>query len=569
MPIILGLNINHADSSACIIKDNKLVFAIEEEKLNRKKHWAGLPILAIKECLKYANIKEEQLTNVSLNTNPLSNLPQKSIYFLKNYILGSKKKEIFLRLKKKLTIKDELSREFNFSKKIKIDYIDHHLSHIASTYYPSNFDHAICISIDGFGDFASVVIAEGKGSKINIKEKIFFPDSLGIFYEMMTQLLGFENFGDEYKLMGLSSYGQPTYKEAILNTLFEDSKTFKLNKKYFAHTDKNFSYKFDGIPSQNKIYKDEIFNFIKKEDIENDKENLAASIQSVYEEFFFQIIKRAKELIKSDNLCLAGGCSLNSVANGKLDESYGISKLFIPYAPGDAGGAIGSALVSSYKQQEQKIDNLQSPFLGPNFLEEDIKKFITTIDQSRIAVRKMNESDLLGFVAKEISNSKIIGWFQGKMEFGQRALGNRSILADPRNKNIRDIINQKIKRRESFRPFAPSVIENYKNEWFEFQISNNHYMESVIKIKPDKKDIVPSVVHVDGSCRVQIVSEKTNLLFYKLINKFYDLTGVPILLNTSFNENEPIVCNIQEAYNCFYRTDMDVLVLNKFMFLKK
>ena len=296
---------------------------------------------------------------------------------------------------------------------------------------------------------------------------------------------------------------------------------------------------------------------------------MAASIQSVYEEFFFQIIKRAKELIKSDNLCLAGGCSLNSVANGKLDKSRGINKLFIPYAPGDAGGAIGSALVSSYKHQEERINNLQSPFLGPNFLEEDIKKFISTIDQSRITVRKMNENDLLEFVAKEISNSKIIGWFQGKMEFGQRALGNRSILADPRNKNIRDIINQKIKRRESFRPFAPSVIENYKNEWFEFQISNNHYMESVIKIKPDKKDVVPSVVHVDGSCRVQIVSEKTNILFYKLINKFYDLTEVPILLNTSFNENEPIVCNIQQAYNCFYRTDMDVLVLNNFIFLKK
>ena len=569
MPIILGLNINHADSSACIIKDNKLVFAIEEEKLNRKKHWAGLPILAIKECLKYANIKEEQLTNISLNTNPLSNLPQKSIYFLKNYIFGSKKREIFLRLKKKLTIKDELSREFSFSKKIKIDYVDHHLSHIASSYYPSNFDHAICISIDGFGDFASVVIAEGKGKKINIKEKIFFPDSLGIFYEMMTQLLGFKNFGDEYKLMGLSSYGRPTYKEAILNTLFEDSKTFKLNKKYFAHTEKNFSYKFDGIPSQNKIYKDEIFNFITKEDIENDKENLAASIQSVYEEFFFQIIKRAKELIKSDNLCLAGGCSLNSVANGKLDKSHGINKLFIPYAPGDAGGAIGSALVSSYKYQEQKIDNLQSPFLGPSFSNDDINKFISTIDQSKITVRKMNENELLEFVAKEISNSKIIGWYQGKMEFGQRALGNRSILADPRNKNIRDIINQKIKRRENFRPFAPSVADDLKNEWFEFQISNNHYMESVIKIKPNKKDIVPSVVHVDGSCRVQIVSEKTNILFYKLINKFYHLTGVPILLNTSFNENEPIVCNIQEAYNCFNRTDMDVLVLNNFIFLKK
>jgi carbamoyltransferase len=384
----------------------------------------------------------------------------------------------------------------------------------------------------------------------------------------MTQLLGFENFGDEYKLMGLSSYGKPIYKEKILNTFFIKNKFFKLNTKYFAHTEKNYSYKFDGIPSQAKIYKDEIFNIIKKKDIETDKENLASSIQSVYEEFFFKIIKRAQVLIKSDNLCLAGGCSLNSVANGKINKTHGIKKLFVPYAPGDAGGAIGSALVTSYKNKNQKIDNLQSPFLGPNFLDEDIKKFISTIDKSKITVREMNRSDLVEFTAKEISNSKIIGWFQGRIEFGQRALGNRSILADPRNKNIRDIINQKIKRRENYRPFAPSVIENYKNEWFEFQISKNHYMETVIKIKHDKKNIVPSVVHVDGSCRVQVVSEKTNFLFYELIKKFYELTGVPILLNTSFNENEPIVCNIEQAYSCFSRTDMDILVLNNFVFLK-
>ena len=569
MPIILGLNINHADSAACIIKDNKLVFAIEEEKLNRQKHWAGLPILAINECIKNAGINADQLTDISLNTNPLSNFSQKTIYFTKNYIFGSKKKEIFSRLKKKIAVKKELSKEFNFSKKLKVNYIDHHLSHIASSYYPSNFDNSICISIDGFGDFASVVIAEGKESKIYIKEKIFFPNSLGIFYEMMTQLLGFKNFGDEYKLMGLSSYGQPTYKELILNTVFEDSKIFKLNKKYFAHVDNNFSYKFNGIPKQSQIYKDEIFNIIKKKDIETDKENLAASIQGVYEEFFFKIIKRAKELVKSDNLCLAGGCSLNSVANGKLNKSHGINQLFIPYAPGDAGGAIGSALITSYKHENKKIENLQNPFIGPNFSNIDIEKFISIIDKSEITVRKMDESELLKFTAKEISNSKIIGWFQGRMEFGQRALGNRSILADPRNKNIRNIINQKIKRRENFRPFAPSIIEDFKNEWFEFQISNNHYMESVIKIKPDKKDIVPSVVHVDGTCRVQIVSKNTNILFFKLITKFYELTGVPILLNTSFNENEPIVCNIQEAYNCFERTDMDVLVLNNFIFLKK
>ena len=380
MAIILGLNINHADSSACIIKDNKLVFAIEEEKLNRQKHWAGLPILAIKECFINSNIKADEVTDISLNTNPLSNISQKSIYFIKNYIFGSKKKEIFSRLSKKLKIKNVLCKEFGFTKKIKINYIDHHLSHIASSYYPSNFENAICVSIDGFGDFASVVIAEGKGSQILIREKIFFPDSLGIFYEMMTQLLGFNNYGDEYKLMGLSSYGQPTYKEIIFNRLFDKSKILKLNTKYFSHIDKDFAYKFNGIPKQNQIYKNEIFNIIKKEDIEVHKENLAASVQAVYEEVFFKIIKRAKELIKSDNLCLSGGCALNSVANGKLNEMHGIKKMFIPYAPGDAGGAIGSAIITSYKYQNKKIENLQSPFIGPNFLDNSVDKFISTIE---------------------------------------------------------------------------------------------------------------------------------------------------------------------------------------------
>jgi len=569
MAIILGLNINHADSSACIIKENKLVFAIEEEKLNRQKHWAGLPGLAIKECLINSNTKAGEVTDISLNTNPLSNITKKSIYFIKNYIFGSKKKEIFSRLKKKIRIKNVLCKEFGFTKKIKINYIDHHLSHIASSYYPSNFENAICVSIDGFGDFVSVVIAEGKGSQIHIKEKFFFPDSLGIFYEMMTQLLGFKNYGDEYKLMGLSSYGQPTYKEIIFNRLFDKSKILKLNTQYFSHIDKDFAYKFNGIPEQNQIYNNEIFNIIKKEDIEVHKEDLAASVQAVFEEVFFKIIKRAKELIKSDNLCLSGGCALNSVANGKLKEIHGIKKMFIPYAPGDAGGAIGSAIMTSYKYQKKKIENLQCPFIGPNFSDNSVEKFISTIDKININIIKLTENDLLEFTAREIANSKIVGWFQGRMEFGQRALGNRSILADPRNKNIRDIINQKIKRRENFRPFAPSIIQERNNEWFEFQISNNHYMETVIKIKPNKRDLVPSVVHVDGTCRVQIVSKTTNVLFYKLIKRFYELTNVPILLNTSFNENEPIVCNFQEAYNCFDRTDMDILVLNNFIFLKK
>ncbi len=565
MSIIIGINAFHADSSAAIFKNGELLFAIEEEKINRQKHWAGFPEESIKKCLEYANIDASLVSDVSINSNPTSNLNKKIPYFLKNYLFGIKKREIFKRIKNKFNIKKYLTKNLNFNNNIKIHYIDHHLSHIASSFYPSNFEESLALSIDGFGDFSSLNIAKCKIGEIKILHKIFFPNSLGIFYEMMTQLLGFKNYGDEYKLMGLASYGQPIYFENLKNNLFKNSELFELNCEYFNHTKKNFLYKFEGLPKQNEIFSQKIYNVFTKEQLENEKKDIAASTQKIYEYFFLKIIKYGLSLYESKNLCLSGGCALNSSANGKIKENLDIEKVFIPYAPGDGGGAIGSALiVLKNKFSTIKFTNLQNPYLGPKYDDKYINLIIKKIPKENFNINYFDENDLCDLVAKKISNGRIIGWFQNRIEFGARALGNRSILADPRNPNMRDILNIKIKRREKFRPFAPSIISDKKNEWFD-QDYFNSYMEVVLKIKKNKKPLVPAVTHIDGTCRLQSVDKLSNRKFYKLIESFFNITGVPILLNTSFNENEPIVSSPEEAVDCFLRTKMDDLVLGNYI----
>ncbi len=574
MSIILGINCNHADSSACIIKDGELLFAIEEERINRIKHWAGLPFKSIDACLKHTNINLSDITDIAINTNPLSNIHHKIIYFFKNYIFGKKKFEIAERLKKKLTLKSEINNFFkpkNLSNKIKIHYIDHHISHIASAFYPSKYEKAVGLSIDGFGDFCSVSIAKCENDKINIIKKEFFPNSLGVFYESFTQFIGFKNYGDEYKMMGLSSYGKPKYYEKILKSLFKKKTGIKLNLKYFNHANKNYSYKFQGKPVQNNLFNNNLkklfdTNELNVETISDFQKDLASSAQKIFEDKLFEIVKEIKKLNYSNNLVYAGGCALNSLANKKLHESKLFENIFIPYAPGDGGGSIGAALYIQKKKNKTTLSNLTSPFIGPSFSNEEIKKIIS----SNKEINKFNyeiidnKDNLYSKIAKYIFENKVIGHFNGKMEFGARALGNRSILANPCNPQIKDIINKKIKRRESFRPFAPAILYENKNEWFE-NTKLNEYMSSVEKISKNKREIIPGVTHIDGTGRVQTVTKKMNLDFYMLIEKFYEISNVPIVLNTSFNENEPIVMNPDEAVNCFLRTDMDVLVLNNFI----
>ena len=573
MNIILGLNCNHADSSACIIKNGELLFAIEEERINRIKHWAGIPCASIEECLKNTNIDLSEITDIAINTNPLSNLHHKVIFFLKNYLLGKKKFEIAERLKKKFTIRKEINNFFapnKLSKKTKVHYIDHHTSHIASAFYPSNFKNAIGLSIDGFGDFCSLSIAKCENENINITKRIFFPDSLGVFYETFTQLIGFKNYGDEYKMMGLSSYGVPKFYQTISKNLF-NKKKIQLNLKYFNHADKNYIYKFEGKPKQQDMYSEDLkklfnINELNINNIGDLHKNIASSAQKVFEEKLLEICREIKNLNFSENLVYAGGCALNSLANKKIYDSNLFKNIFIPYAPGDGGGSIGAALYFLKKNKKNKLSNLTSPFIGPDFSNNQIKNIILNNKE----INKFNyefienKNDLYTKVSNYIYENKIVGHFNGKMEFGARALGNRSILANPCNPNIKEIINSKIKRRESFRPFAPAILYEKKTEWFESK-NFNPYMSSVENILKDKQKIIPGVTHIDGTGRVQTVTEKVNNNFYLLIKKFYEISNVPILLNTSFNENEPIVMSPQDAINCFLRTNMDVLVLNNYI----
>ena len=578
MTIILGLNCNHADSSACIIKNGELLFAIEEERINRTKHWAGLPVLSIEEALKYTNLDINQITDISINTNPLSNINQKLKYFFKNYLFGEKKIEIFRRLKKKVDLKNDLKKYFNpkkLNKDLKIHYIDHHLSHIASAFYPSKFNEAVGLSIDGFGDFASICVAKCNEDKIQIIKKYLFPHSLGVFYESFTQLIGFKNYGDEYKMMGLSSYGKPEYYDLILNNIFEKNEKFNLNLKFFEHTNKNFSYKFEGQPNQKNLYNENLekllnVNELKIDNITDIHKNIASSVQKVFEQKLIDICIEIKEMNISNNLIYAGGCALNSLANNKIRNLNYFKNIFIPYAPGDSGGSIGSALLVQKKiNQKVNFKNLESPYIGNSYTSKEIQEVINSkIDSDKFKIKIFeNKSKLFSEVAKLIYENNIIGYFNNRMEFGARALGNRSILANPCNPNIKEIINKKIKRRENFRPFAPAILENEKHKWF-LQNNKNPYMSSVEEIKNEKRNIIPSVTHIDGTGRVQTVSEEINKDFHDLIFEFYKISKVPILLNTSFNENEPIVMSPDDAINCFLRTKMDVIILNNFMIIR-
>ena len=575
MSIILGLNCNHADSSACLIKDGELLFAIEEERLNRIKHWAGLPVKSIEECLRYTNINIDEITDISINTNPISNLTKKAEYFIKNYLLGNKKYEIYKRIKKKISLRHEINNYFmpnKLQKNLKIHYIDHHISHIASAFYPSNFEDAIGLSIDGFGDFASICIAKCDKDKIKIIKKIFFPHSLGVFYEAFTQLIGFKNYGDEYKMMGLSSYGKPRYYELILNHIFKRNKKLELNLKYFNHTDKNFSYKFEGKPNQNDLYSFELEKLLEIKNLNIDSisdthKDLASSAQKIFEIKLLEICLEIKNMNISKNLVYAGGCALNSLANKKIFDSNYFKNIFIPYAPGDGGGSIGSAVYSYKKLNKNKVvKNFISPYIGSSYTNEEIEKTIKKkLNTEKLKIEfNDDKNQLFKSLAQLIFDNNVVGFFNGRMEFGARALGNRSIIANPCNPNIKEIINKKIKRRESFRPFAPAILENEKNNWFNGN-KKNPYMSSVEEIKLDKRATIPAVTHFDGSGRVQTVSEDMNKDFYDLINSFYKISNVPILLNTSFNENEPIVMSPTEAIDCFLRTEMDVLVLNNFI----
>jgi carbamoyltransferase len=574
MTKIIGINCYHPGSSACLIENGKIINFFEEERINRIKNWSGFPEQSIKLILKNNNLDANDIDYYSFNSNPYNFFWKKVFFSFKNFNFSN-----FLNKTKKFKKKIFTPKFINSKKIIRVD---HHLSHICSSLFLSKFNECALLSLDGFGDFCSASIGYFKNNKIEIHERIFFPNSLGVLYHAVTQYLGFNNYGDEYKVMGLSASGNPVYKnyfEKIIksnkNKYFTDTSFFNFHKNIVDLT------KEDGFPRFNKLYSkkfEKLFNEIKylEKNDEVFKANLASSVQYFFTNKVIDLINYISRKYKSKNLCYSGGCAMNSLTNGQIVSKTDFKNVFISHSPGDSGGAIGSALYVEYKENgisniKKNINNNSSPFLGLDYTNKQIKNFINEnkkLKKINFKLRLLNEKNIYDIVTDKLINKKIIGWFQGRMECGARALGNRSLIADPRNKNIKNLINKKIKLRENFRPFAPAILKEFSKKWF-YNAQNCEYMSFVFKFKESKIKYVPGVVHVDGTGRLQTVDKKINKKFYYLIKNFYNKTKIPILLNTSLNENEPIIMNPNEALDFFIRTNVDIVVIGNYLLEKK
>jgi carbamoyltransferase len=583
MTIIIGLNAYHGDASACIIKNGRLVAAVEEERFLRIKHWAGFPAKSIEFCLKEANCSLSDVDVIAINTDPRANLLKKIFHVLCN---GSPISLIRDRLKNsgaRKSLKVLLKEYFpNQSFRGEIKNIEHHLAHLASAYFVSPYNEAVVISVDGFGDFASGSWGIGNSAKINVEGQVNYPHSLGAFYQAITQFIGFPNYGDEYKVMGLAPYGQPTYLDAMRKlVLLQDDGTYRLNLDYFIFHKEKVSYEWEGgSPSVGTLFSNKLTELLgpmreKGEELTQRHKDIASSAQAMFEEALFFLLNKIYEKHGIDNLCLAGGCGNNSVANGKIRSSTNFKNVYVAASAGDAGGAIGAAYAVYFESNERNANTsfMKHAYLGP-FAEDSeiielLTKYTERLPSDAFDITKTSSvTTLVEMTAKAISEGLVVGWFQGRMEWGPRALGNRSILGDPRRTDMKEILNKKIKRRESFRPFAPSVLRKHVAEWFE-EDDDVPFMMKVLPIKYEKRKLVPAVTHEDGSGRLQTVCEETNPRYYSLIKAFESITEVPMVLNTSFNENEPVVCKPEEALDCFLRTKMDVVVLNNYFIRRK
>jgi carbamoyltransferase len=574
--IILGINAFHGDSSASLFIDGQLIAAVEEERFKRLKHWAGFPIESIKYCLAEAGLALSDVNHISINQNSKFSFFKKISFLISNkFSLGFLIEKIKNKSQQK-NIHQLLSEAFpNENIKAKLSKIEHHLAHLASAFYVSPFNEAVVVSVDGFGDFASAAWGVGHDTKITVDKRIYFPHSLGIFYQALTQFIGFPHYGDEYKVMGLAPYGKPNFIPQMREILkLKSDGSFELNLKYFRHDKEKIDYEWsNGLPRVGMLYSEELIKLLGSPRRASDRltqrhKDIAHSIQLMYEEAFFHLLNNVYKKYKIENLTLAGGCAMNSVANGKIHLKTPFKSIYIQAAAGDAGGAIGSALVTWHKNHHVRGEAHNHAYWGPSFSNEligtIIKNFEERMKDEHCKIIYIDDLSILyEKTVHAISKGHVIGWFQGRMEWGPRALGNRSILCDPSRKDIKDILNLKIKRRESFRPFAPSILKEDVHDWFEYD-ADVPFMMQVYQIKKNKQSLIPAVTHVDGSGRLQTVHKSTNPRYYDLIKTFKKLTGIPMLLNTSFNENEPMVCKPEEAIECFLRTKMDVLVLGNY-----
>lgn len=573
--LILGLNMFHADASAAIILDGEVKFAIAEERLNRHKHFGGFPALAVKACLDAVGAKISDVEHVAVGQDSDANLAKKVQYALANpaKILN------FIRLRqRKEAMRDVRSL---LAKALDVDvsqlrfqehHLEHHIAHIASAYYCSPWDKAAGFSYDGSGDFVSTMMARCVGNEIEVLDRVFLPHSLGSVYTMICEFIGYTKYGDEGKVMGLAPYGRDTFCKEISKIITQKNGGFQLDLSYFKPLGSNQGMQVlpDGTVQLARHFSDRMERQFGKprephtEIVQRDMD-LAYALQHRFEEVFFHLLNALHEQVPVDELAMAGGCALNSVANGKLFEQTPFRQTYIQPAAGDEGLAIGAALHTyhSVLKQPRRVE-LKNAYLGSEFSDSSIQSALLG---AGLGSQKLDRATLLDSVAEQITAGKVVGWFQGRMEWGPRALGNRSIVAHPGLPNMKDVLNARIKHREWFRPFAPSIMADYQYEYFEHD-HPSPFMLHVYKIRPEKRKALCAVNHVDDTGRLQSVTREENPLYYDLISAFHRKTGIPVILNTSFNENEPIVCTPEEAIDCFKRTRMDVLAIGSHVVTK-
>ena len=594
MTFVLGISAFYHDSAAAILKDGKIIGAAQEERFTRKKHDACYPKNSINYVLKEAGLKLSEVDHIVFYEKPFLKFER----LLETYVgfspRGFRSFSMSMPLwlseklfQKKLLFEALKKQDNNFNDIKKINFSEHHLSHAASAFFSSPYDEAIILTLDGVGEWATTTVSLGKNNKINILKEIHFPHSLGLLYSAFTYFLGFKVNSGEYKVMGLAPYGEPKFKDIILNKLIDvrADGSFRLNMDYFNYA--------TGLTMTNHKFA-KLFN-IEKRKPENKllkiHMDIAASIQAATEEVVLKITRFLYSEYKIENLCMAGGVALNCVANSKILNDGLFKNIWIQPASGDAGGALGSAQVFYYQELDNKreilkTDSMNGSYLGPQFTDDQVEQELNSCGAN---YKKLTSNQIIKDTVKALAEEKAVGWFQGRMEFGPRSLGNRSIIADPRSDKMQKNLNLKVKYRESFRPFAPAVLFEKVSEWFEIS-TESPYMLFVADVKKTKqiqmtneeknffgidklnikRSSIPSVTHVDYSARIQTVHKETNLIFYKLIEEFERITKYPVLVNTSFNvRGEPIVCTVTDAFNCFMGTDLDVLVCNNFILYKK
>jgi carbamoyltransferase len=573
--LILGLNMFHADASAAIVLDGEIKFAIAEERLNRHKHFGGFPALAVKACLDAVGAKISDIDHIAVGQDSDANLGKKVQYALANpaKILNF----IHLRQRKESMrdVRSLLSKALDVDSaqlRFKEHHLEHHIAHIASAYYCSPWEHAAGFSYDGSGDFVSTMTARCEGSEIEVLDRVFLPHSLGSVYTMICEFIGYTQYGDEGKVMGLAPYGKETYCEDIAKIVAPKDGGFQLDLDYFQPLGSNQGMEVlpDGTVKLARHFSgkmEKLFGESRRahSEIRQRDMDLAFAVQHRFEEIFFHLLNQLHPRVPLDNLVTAGGCALNSVANGKLFDRTPFRRTYIQPAAGDEGLAIGAALHTYHSVlQQPRRHELKSSYLGPEFSESRIQ---AALQNAGLEFRKLERSAFLDAVAEQIAIGNVVGWFQGRMEWGPRALGNRSIVAHPGLPNMKDILNARIKQREWFRPFAPSIMAEYQHEYFEHD-HPSPFMLHVYKIRLEKRAVLCAVNHVDDTGRLQTVARDENPMYYDLIAAFHRRTGIPVILNTSFNENEPIVCTPEEAIDCYQRTRMDVLAIGPFLVTK-